>query len=76
MALSAQSPNRPPAKVIAAQATFRAVMDAMARPGTLQAVRYPAAAPAPMMSGTAAVALALFDQETPIWLDPAISATP
>jgi alpha-D-ribose 1-methylphosphonate 5-triphosphate synthase subunit PhnH len=76
MATSAQPQSRPPAKVIASQSTFRAVMDAMARPGSPQSVAYPATAPAPMMPGTAAIALALFDQDTPVWLDPAMASPP
>lgn len=51
-------------------------MDAMARPGSLQSVAYPATAPAPMMPGTAAIALALFDQDASVWLDPAMSMSP
>lgn len=76
MTISAQTPGRPPAKVIASQSTFRAVMDAMARPGSLQTVADPATAPAPMMPGTAAIALALFDQDTPVWLDLAMGGSP
>ena len=60
-------------KVIAAQATFRALMDAIAQPGSLRQVTYPAVAPSPIMRGTAAIALALFDQDTPVWLDSAMA---
>ena len=35
-----------------------------------------AGAPDTMMRGTAAIALTLFDHDTPIWLDAAMSATP
>lgn len=56
-------------KVIAAQATFRTVMDAMARPGSVQLIRAVSGVPAPMMRGAAAIALTLFDQDTPVWLD-------
>ena len=56
-------------KVIAAQSTFRTVMDAMARPGSLQLIRAVSGVPAPMMRGAAAFALTLFDQDTPVWLD-------
>ena len=31
--------------------------------------------PAAMMRGTAAIALTLFDHDTPVWLDPSMSAT-
>jgi len=55
--------------VFAAQSTFRKVMDAMARPGTIQTVAPAAAAPAPLGGAAAAVALALFDHDTPIWRD-------
>src|SRR2546430_7595423 len=62
-------------KVLSAQSTFRSVMDAMARPGGVQRVAAAAAAPAPMMHGTAAIALTLFDHDTPVWLDPRMTAT-
>jgi alpha-D-ribose 1-methylphosphonate 5-triphosphate synthase subunit PhnH len=62
-------------KVKSAQSTFRSVMDAMARPGSVQRIVAGTGAPSPMMRGTAAIALTLFDHDTPIWLDPAMSAT-
>jgi alpha-D-ribose 1-methylphosphonate 5-triphosphate synthase subunit PhnH len=63
-------------KVLSAQSTFRSVMDAMARPGTVQRIRAAAGMPAPLMRGTAAIALTLFDHDTPVWLDRSMSATP
>jgi alpha-D-ribose 1-methylphosphonate 5-triphosphate synthase subunit PhnH len=63
-------------KVLSAQSTFRSVMDAMARPGTVQHIRAAAGMPAPLMRGTAAIALTLFDHDTPVWLDRSMSATP
>src|ERR1700736_5764932 len=62
-------------KVLSAQSTFRSVMDAMARPGSVQRILSGAGTPAAMMRGAAAIALTLFDHDTPIWLDPAMSAT-
>jgi alpha-D-ribose 1-methylphosphonate 5-triphosphate synthase subunit PhnH len=62
-------------KVLSAQSTFRSVMDAMARPGTVQRVAASVGAPAGMMHGTAAIALTLFDHDTPIWLDASMSKT-
>lgn len=55
--------------VFAAQSTFRKVMDAMARPGSIQTIVAAASAPAPLAGAAAAVALALFDHDTPIWRD-------
>jgi len=62
-------------KVLSAQTTFRSVMDAMARPGSVQRVAAASGAPAAMMRGTAAIALTLFDHDTPVWLDPVLSET-
>lgn len=60
-------------KVLSAQSTFRSVMDAMARPGSVQRIVPMAGAPATMMRGTAAIALTLFDHDTPLWLDARMS---
>jgi alpha-D-ribose 1-methylphosphonate 5-triphosphate synthase subunit PhnH len=62
-------------KVKSAQSTFRSVMDAMARPGSVTRIVAAAGTPLPMMRGTAAIALTLFDHDTPIWLDAKMSAT-
>jgi alpha-D-ribose 1-methylphosphonate 5-triphosphate synthase subunit PhnH len=62
-------------KVISAQSTFRSVMDAMARPGGVQRIAAVSGVPSPMMRGAAAIALTLFDHDTPIWLDPLMSET-
>ena len=61
--------------VLAAQATFRTVMDAMARPGTVRPVAG-IAAPAPLSPVAAAIALTLLDYETPFWLDAPLAAAP
>jgi alpha-D-ribose 1-methylphosphonate 5-triphosphate synthase subunit PhnH len=52
-----------------AQACFRAVLDAMARPGTLVRAGEGLTPPAPLDSATAAVLLTLVDHDTPLWLD-------
>jgi alpha-D-ribose 1-methylphosphonate 5-triphosphate synthase subunit PhnH len=62
-----------PAPVLASQASFRAMMDAFARPGTVQRLPRAVAAPSPMSAGAAAVALAMLDYETPVWLDAALA---
>lgn len=56
--------------VAEATGTFRNLLDAMARPGTIQRTDGPEAPP-PLASGLWAVALTLIDMETPVWLDPA-----
>ena len=53
-------------KVRSAQSTFRSVMDAFARPGIVQRIVATSGMPAPMMRGTASIALTLFDHDTPI----------
>jgi alpha-D-ribose 1-methylphosphonate 5-triphosphate synthase subunit PhnH len=62
-------------KVLSAQSTFRCVMNAMARPGGVQRIVSAAGTPGAMMRGTAAIALTLFDHDTPVWLDARMSAT-
>jgi alpha-D-ribose 1-methylphosphonate 5-triphosphate synthase subunit PhnH len=62
-------------KVLSAQTTFRSVMDAMARPGSVQRIAVAAGAPHPLMRGSAAIALTLFDHDTPVWLDQRMSET-
>jgi alpha-D-ribose 1-methylphosphonate 5-triphosphate synthase subunit PhnH len=62
--------------VVSAHSTFRSVMDAMARPGSVQKIVAAAGTPWPLMAGTAAIALTLFDHDTPIWLDRRMSETP
>jgi alpha-D-ribose 1-methylphosphonate 5-triphosphate synthase subunit PhnH len=61
--------------VLAAQSTFRTVMDAMARPGTVRPLAG-IAAPAPLSPVAAAIALTLLDYETPFWLDAPLAAAP
>lgn len=56
------------------QAVFRAVLDAMSRPGTVHAVQALAEPPAPLHRATAAVLLTLADADTPVWLDSAAAA--
>jgi alpha-D-ribose 1-methylphosphonate 5-triphosphate synthase subunit PhnH len=62
-------------KVLSAQSTFRSVMDAMARPGSVQRIAGVAGSPGAMMRGTAAIALTLFDHDTPVWLDAKLSTS-
>src|SRR6267378_2097180 len=62
-------------KVLSAQSTFRSVMDAMARPGNVQRIAAVAGTPDTMMRGTAAIALTLFDHDTPVCLDARMSET-
>jgi alpha-D-ribose 1-methylphosphonate 5-triphosphate synthase subunit PhnH len=65
-----------PAPVLASQAAFRALMDAFARPGTVKPLTPAAAAPSPLSATAAAVALAMLDYETPVWLDAALAQPP
>ncbi|MBZ9673042.1 phosphonate C-P lyase system protein PhnH [Mesorhizobium sp. ES1-3] len=61
--------------VFNAQAVFRALMDAMARPGSVQPLPALARPPAPLSATSGAIALALCDNDTPLWLDPALHAS-
>jgi alpha-D-ribose 1-methylphosphonate 5-triphosphate synthase subunit PhnH len=63
-------------KVLAAQSTFRFLMEATARPGSVQRITASAGKPSPMMHGTAAIALTLFDHDTSIWLDHRMAGAP
>jgi alpha-D-ribose 1-methylphosphonate 5-triphosphate synthase subunit PhnH len=61
-------------KVLSAQSAFRSVMDAMARPGSVLRIAAAIDGPAPIMPASAAIALTLFDHDTPVWLDPRMAA--
>ena len=54
------------------QATFRAMLAAIAEPGRIQAVEIVLDAPAPLGRALASACLTLLDFETPVWLAPGI----
>jgi alpha-D-ribose 1-methylphosphonate 5-triphosphate synthase subunit PhnH len=60
--------------VLGAQRVFRAVMDALARPGSIVRIAGLPAPPAPMSPAAGAIALALADYDTPLWLDQPLAA--
>lgn len=60
-------------KVLSAQRTFRSMLDAMARPGHAPAVNVDLEAPAGLSPAMAALALTLFDHDTPVWRDDALN---
>jgi alpha-D-ribose 1-methylphosphonate 5-triphosphate synthase subunit PhnH len=62
--------------VHASQAVFRAVMNAMAYPGSVVSIGGLAQTPQPLGLAAGAVALTLLDYETPVWLDPALAQSP
>jgi alpha-D-ribose 1-methylphosphonate 5-triphosphate synthase subunit PhnH len=62
--------------VFDAQGVFRAVMDAMARPGKAVDLSEKTAPPAPLSAEAGAVALTLFDHEAPVWLGQKFAASP
>jgi alpha-D-ribose 1-methylphosphonate 5-triphosphate synthase subunit PhnH len=65
-----------PEPVLASQAVFRAVMDAFARPGEIKPLPHTAVAPSPLSATAAALAWALLDYETPLWLDATLADVP
>lgn len=58
-----------PTSVLRSQATFRAVLDALSRPGTIAPMPDALAPPPPLNPAAAAVLCALTDQDTPVYLD-------
>ncbi|MEM5491883.1 phosphonate C-P lyase system protein PhnH [Hoeflea sp. AS16] len=57
----------------ASQTVFRALMDAMARPGSVRALPDVTAPPAPLSASASALIATLADADTPVWLDPALA---
>jgi alpha-D-ribose 1-methylphosphonate 5-triphosphate synthase subunit PhnH len=62
--------------VFEAQAAFRAIMAALARPGTLQPLKGSLQPPPALPAGLAAAALTLADHEAPLWLDASLAEGP
>ena len=58
------------------QRIFRAIMDAMARPGTIKLVKTDAKPPAGLSPLAAAVLATLADADTSLWLDEALKTNP
>jgi alpha-D-ribose 1-methylphosphonate 5-triphosphate synthase subunit PhnH len=55
--------------VLDAQASFRAILEAMSRPGRIQRIDARISPPAPVYSAAGAALLSLSDADTPLWLD-------
>ncbi|MFM7303813.1 MAG: phosphonate C-P lyase system protein PhnH [Alphaproteobacteria bacterium] len=55
--------------VLDAQASFRAILEAMSRPGRIHRVDARITPPAPLCSAAGAALLSLADADTPLWLD-------
>lgn len=62
--------------VLSSQSVFRCVMNALARPGSVHTLTESVKAPSALMPAAAAIALALFDHDTPIWIDHRLAADP
>lgn len=58
------------------QAVFRAAMEALSRPGRIRPLATKLVPPAPLIPELAALALALTDADTPVWLDAPLRAEP
>lgn len=54
--------------VFQSQRIFKALMDGMARPGTLKSFDLPIKPPAPLNIATGGILLTLCDHETPVWM--------
>jgi alpha-D-ribose 1-methylphosphonate 5-triphosphate synthase subunit PhnH len=59
--------------VLDSQASFRALLTAMSRPGFCQRIAGPADPPPPLAPATASVLLTLLDADTPFWADGAFA---
>ncbi|WP_371346973.1 phosphonate C-P lyase system protein PhnH [Ancylobacter sp. IITR112] len=59
--------------VFDSQASFRAAMWALSRPGRVEPITATLTPPAPLNPEAAALVLALCDYETPLWLDAALA---
>jgi alpha-D-ribose 1-methylphosphonate 5-triphosphate synthase subunit PhnH len=62
--------------VLSPQSVFRALMEAAAQPASVVPLPGSIVPPAPLSRGAALVALTLFDQDTPIWLDADLAKAP
>lgn len=62
-----------PDAVYNAQEVFRALMNCMARPGTIGTVLPPVMPPTPLGMAAGALLLTLCDHDTPVWLTPILT---
>ncbi|MET3926294.1 phosphonate C-P lyase system protein PhnH [Devosia sp. 2618] len=58
--------------VLDSQTAFRAIMDALANPGTLRKLPQTALTQGPLPGELASTLLTLSDQDTPVWLSPSL----
>ena len=62
--------------VFESQQTFRAVLDALARPGVAQSAGAGLSPPSGLVPAAYVLALTLIDGDTPVWLSPALRTEP